>query len=293
MTKWVCEQDLSKYEMRRIESSPSFVPAWAKCDEIGLMEVTISQPVRDCFTGKYLGREYFDYYPRDFLMPGETNFGPEQALIWGGAFYDEGMAYCQKDMYEIRHGCFRSAELLYLHAAIERDWQGSKIAFKCLGYVYEYDRTNGNLWPLWMEKIPKSYHKVLRLTDRNKRAFECYKIAMEKGDVEATYKFGDMYKKGIGCQVDLKKAYDYYSKAYEQSQSESPVVFGSAALRLAQSYERGEGCKINLNKALDFYERALYGLEVARNDTSFYEKPLSICRKGLTRVNQELLLAKV
>ena len=291
MTKWVCSGDLSKYDLRRIKSSPSFVPAWAKCDELGLMEVTISEPVCDCLTGAYLGREYFDYYPRDFLMPGETLFGPSQALSWGSDFYCEGMSYTSKDMQEVRHGCFRSAELLYLHAAISREWEGSSVAFRCLGYVYEYDRTDGNLWPLWLGEVPKDYHKVLQLTDRRQRAYECYKIAMEAGDLEATYKFGDCFGRGLGTDVDYKRAYGYYNQAWEGAANESASVYGSVAFRLAEAYEKGLGCSVNLAKSREFYEKAVFGLEVSQNDTSFYDSVLIKCRNGLKRVNQELDLA--
>lgn len=288
MTKWVCAGDLSDYELRRFASSPSFVPAWAKCDDRGLMEVTISEPVRDCFTGKYLGRELFDYYPRDFLMPGQTTFGPEQALEWGGDFYSEGLSYTSKDMLDIRRGCFRSSELLYLHAAIERAWSGFQVAFRCLGYVYEYDRTCGNLWPLWMDEIPKTYHKVLQIKDRKERAYECYKIAMEEQDVEATYKFGDMLKKGCGCDVDLKGAFGYYNQAWEMAESECASVYGSVAFRLGEAYEKALGCSRNLKKSRQFYERAVFGLEVSQNDTSLYDRVLIESRKGLKRVNQEI-----
>lgn len=66
MTKWVNVDDLNEYEFKRIKSSFSFAPAGFNPDEKGLVEITISEPVRDCITGKYLGREYIDYYPRDF-----------------------------------------------------------------------------------------------------------------------------------------------------------------------------------------------------------------------------------
>ena len=287
MTKWVCKSDLSKYELRRIETAPSFVPAWAKCDDIGLMEVTISEPVRDCLTGEYLGREFYDYYPRDFLMPGETQYGPEQALNWGFDFYDEGLTYTEKDKWEVRHGCFRSAELLYFHAALA-DWPGNAVAWRCLGYVYEYDRTDGNLWPLWMDEVPKNWHEVLQMKDRKKRAKRCYEIAMEKGDVEAIYKSGDMHRKGFGCEEDANKAFELYSLAWSKCEDVGPVIFGSVASRLASAFEKGKGCLPDLNKSKEFYQKAIVGLEITQNDTSLYDGVLERCRQGLKRVEQEL-----
>ena len=291
MTKWVTKGDLTKYELRRFEVAESFTPAWAKCDDLGLMEVTISEPVRDCLSGEYLGREFYDYYPHDHLEPGETHYGPAQALQWGFDFYNEGLTYTDKDMQAIRHGCFRSAELLYLHAALD-EWEGSATAWKCLGYVYEYDRTDGNLWPLWMDEVPKTYHPVLQMKDRKDRAFKCYELAMLAGDLEAMYKYGDMFRRGFGCEVDLEKAFEYYCKAWKQCEDAPAYIFGSVASRLASAHEEGNGCKRDLEKSLVFYKKAIVGLEIEQQDTSIYDGVLERCRQGLKRVEQEIELSK-
>lgn len=289
MTKWVCKGDLSKYELLRFASGQSFVPAWAKCDDSGLMEVTISEPVRDCLTGEYLGREFYDYYPRDFLMAGETSYGPEQALEWGFEFYDEGLTHTDESMHEVRIGCFRSAELLYLHAALD-SWQGASIAWRCLGYIYQYDRTEGNLWPLWMDDVPPNWHEVLRMKSREERACKCFEIAMEMGDLEAIYKSGDMLREGMGCRKNAKGAFKLYCEAWANCEDAPPYIFGSVAHRLACAYEIGEGCDLDLEKSKEFYEKAIVGLEIAQNDTSLYDGVLRHCYQGLKRIEQEILL---
>lgn len=139
MTKWVNVDDLNEYEFKRIKSSFSFAPAGFNPDEKGLVEITISEPVRDCITGKYLGREYIDYYPRDFLMPGDESYGPEIALNAGAAFYNEALEYVDGDMRDVRVGCFKSAELLYLHAALWGNWESLSTCWLNLGYLMNID----------------------------------------------------------------------------------------------------------------------------------------------------------
>ena len=290
MTKWVSKGDLSEYELRRIKLAKSFAPAGTQCDKNGLVEITISEPVRDSLTGEYLGREFYDYYPHDSLEFGESGYGPDLALEWGFDFYNEGLTYTEKEMFDVRVGCFQSAELLYLHAALE-EWEGSATAWKCLGYVYEYDRTKGNLWPLNANEVQETYHPVLRMTDRKDRAFKCYELAMDLGDLEAAYKYGDMFRRGFGCDVDLKKAFDCYSKAWKQCEDAPAYIFGSVAFRLASAFEEGNGCKRDLEKSSDFYKKAIVGLEIEQQDTSIYDGVLERCKQGLKRVEQEIELS--
>ena len=288
MTRWIDPGDVSKYELKRIESSPSFMPAWAQNDEKGLMEVTISEPVRNCLNGEYIGREYIDYYPRDFLMPGENICGPVVALNAAYKFYNEGLECLDEKEKDIRIGCFRSAELLMLHAALYGEWEGQSFAWLTLGYLYEYDRTEGNLWPMWMDEIPTSYHPVLQMTDHNDRAYACYKLSMEGGNIEGMYKFADCLRWGKGCDIDLNRAFELYSQVREQCQHSAPHILGSCAYRLASCYEDGEGCARDIKKAKEFYERAIVWFEIEMNDSTLYAKNLERCKKGLARVTQEL-----
>ncbi|WP_079535316.1 hypothetical protein [Phoenicibacter congonensis] len=288
MTKWVNVDDLNEYEFKRIKSSFSFAPAGFNPDEKGLVEITISEPVRDCRTGKYLGREYIDYYPRDFLMPGDDSCGPEIALNAGAAFYNEALEYVDEDMRDVRVGCFKSAELLYFHAALWGNWECLSTCWLNLGYLYEYRLTNDDLWPLWMEDVPKTYHPVLQMRDRDSRAHACYGLAMESGSIEAIYKYADTVRWEKGCNPNIKEAVKLYSQAWEKCQYSDPHVIGSVASRLAGCYEDEDGCVRDLKKAKDFYERAIMWFEISAEYTSLYEKMLSKCKKGLSRVDQEL-----
>lgn len=123
---------------------------------------------------------------------------------------------------------------------------------------------------------------------REERAFECLALAARANIPEACYKLGDLYKHSAGCTPDATSAFYWYSQALTYSASESPVILGSTALRLAGCYEEGFGCNQSFAEALRWYRHAVEGLEIAvETGETWYEKALAGARAGAKRCKQE------
>lgn len=234
--------------------------------------VWITERVED-MDGNYLGRTYVRPYPFGEQPDPEGR----DALELGGRYYVEGMGFTDVADHKARIDCFRAAELLYLHAA-ER---GNPYAWQNLGYVYSYDRCEGRYYDQWAGGVDPF--------PCDERAFECYSRAAEAGLAEATYKLGDMHKRGAGCNPDAAEAFRCYRRAFEQGKGDHPVVWGSVALRLADCYENAFGCEQSFEKSLKWYEQAVTGLDIAvREGEWFYDKALASARNGVKRCKQEL-----
>ena len=233
--------------------------------------------------GEVVGRTYTMHYPSSqyHLDPNDTH--GDDALYYGGCYYDEAMGYTDPEDHQKRIECFQAAELLYRHAA----GRGNQVANLCLGYVYSYDRCEGKYWVDPM--ILNAAEDYARPYPREQRAFECLSQAAQAGICEACYKLGDMYKHGIGCEPDAAAAFNWYMRASDLSLLESPVILGSVALRLAGCYEEGFGCELDFSSALKWYRRAAEALEVAVDGGEvWYEKALAGARAGAKRCAQEV-----
>ena len=196
------------------------------------------------------------------------------ALQYGSEYYNEGMACDSEAEHERRVQCFQAAELLYLHAAA----LGNPYAQLNRGYVYSYDRCEGRYWGSGETPYPCE-----------ERAVECYRSAANAGIAESCYKLGDLLRDGRGCEMDLREAYEWFGRAYELGKDEDPVVWGSAALRLARACEEGEGCEQSFEMARAWYELATTGLGIAvRGGEQWYRRSLRNAEAGLARVRQEL-----
>ncbi len=261
--------------------------------------IMITEPIFDD-EGGYDGRTYMMVYPyldREFPFPGHDDEDGEDALYFGGCYYDEGMGYTDPDERDKRVDCFRAAEILYRHSA----GRGNAVANLCLGYVYSYDRCEGNYWVDAKElETEENYWVSSMMLDaeegrahpypREERAFECFKVAAEAGIPEGCYKLGDMCKHGIGCEADAVSAYNWYARAAELVKSgEHPVILGSIALRLAGCYEEGFGCEQSFSRALQEYRHAISALDAAvEGGETWYEKALAGARAGEKRCLQEV-----
>lgn len=250
-----------------------------------LPPIWVTEPIFDG-EGGYDGRTYmmsYPYWDHEFPFPGHDDEDGEDALYYGGCYYDEGMSYTDPADHDRRIDCFRAAEVFYRHSA----GRGNAVANLCLGYVYSYDRCEGRYWvdPMTLE-TEEDYRRPY---PREERAFECFAKAAEAGIPEACYKLGDLYKHGTGCEPDAAEAFRWYARASELAVHERPVILGSIALRLAGCYEEGLGCGQSFERALEWYEKAVSGLEFAvDNGETWYEKALSGAHAGSRRCRQEI-----
>ena len=207
----------------------------------------------------------------------------DDAMYYGSRYYNEAMSYTDCGDREKRVDCFRAAEILYRHAA----GRGSVVANLCLGYVYSYDRCEGRYWD-----NSSALNDAIGGKDpypREERAFECLGVAARAGMCEACYKYGDLYKHGMGCQPDADEAFRWYARASELMGRQPPVIMGSAALRLAGCFEEGFGCEQDFERALKWYRKAVAGLDAAvKAGETWYERALAGARAGMKRCEQEV-----
>ena len=245
--------------------------------------IWITIPLTDD-NGHVIGRDREMLYPWTFPWYDSDDIDGDDALYYGGRYYDEGMGYTDPADHDKRVECFQAAELLYRHSA----GRGNAVANLCLGYVYSYDRCEGRYWVDSMVLSTSADGK--RSYPREERAFKCLTLAAEAGIPEACYKLGDMYKNGIGCEPDAAFAYNWYTRASKLSLGgEHPAVLGSIALRLAGCFEEGFGCEQSFARALQMYRQAVEALEVAvESGETWYEKALSGARAGVKRCQQEV-----
>ncbi len=211
--------------------------------------VWVTEPVYDEDTGRYRGHTYVWPYT------GEGDADGADALYYGGGLYDDGMRFSAPEYAQVRLDCFKTAELLYRHAA----GRGNVVAYLCLGYVYYYDRCEGSYWRNLSEL--NTAEDYMRPYPVKECAFECFGRASEAGLAEGSYKLGDCYKNGIGCEADEQEAFACYERALAQDDGRAFHLSGSIALRLAACVEEGEGCAHDFRRdeqeAFACYERAL------------------------------------
>lgn len=73
--------------------------------------------------------------------------------------------------------------------------------------------------------------------------------AAELGHAESQFLCGQMYRRGVGAEVNDKLALNWYRRAAGQGHMEAQMACGSI-------YEEGRGAEIDLKRALSWYERA-------------------------------------
>lgn len=211
-----------------------------------------------------------------------------EALEEGSFSYNMAMETTEEPMHFFRMDNFRQAEYSYLQAASK----GNILAYCSLGYLYSYDRCEGKYYGTW--ENAQANIDYPGTFPREKFAFDYFEKAATEGLVEAAYKLGDMYKKGMGCAQSAAKAFEWYEQAsqwVQNSPNEPDYVLGSIALRLGEAYENGLGCEQSFVHALEWYEKAVTGLDNAVRDGDwFYNKALAGAKDGVARCKQELSL---
>ncbi len=230
------------------------------------------------------GREWMAFYEADKSDPGGI-----LAYRYACLYYREGMQHQGREEHQMRVDCFKAAEILCRHAAK----RGNLQAYVTLGYIYFYDRCEGDYWwkmCLWManDADVKYAQALMRAYDPNEDAYACFKYAADHGDAQSMYKLGDLLREGWPCGADYSAAFDWYQDSYRAGKNGDPEVWGSAALRLAECFEEGLGYLIDYEKALNWYRTAAAGLQAAVNAGDwYYEGQLARAQKGVQRMEQE------
>lgn len=151
----------------------------------------------------------------------------EAQYLCGKWFEDEALG--AKENLIKRDYCYKSAFEWYYKSAE----QGNTDANYRLGRCYEY-----------------GYGVEKSIIHAN----NCYSKA-SKDNAKAKVRLGHCYEKGdIDLDRDLKKAYDYYQEAYQDSkQNSDKEALSMAAYYLGAFYEKGYVVEKNKNKAIEYY----------------------------------------
>lgn len=210
------------------------------------------------------------------------------ARSFGYGMYYEGICTPALDNLGKRIDCFRAAELLYLHAIMRGDVR----AHSGLGIIYMHDYAEGHYFDALGNNLFANL--VLSKEEIRAKAYRHLHYAATHGDFEGLYLFGDALREGVGCDVDLAGAFQYYQKAWEvlqQSDAPTNAFLGVTSWRLGRAYEEGEGCACDYDVALQWYETARLNLELAvDNGAWFLDKELGQAKRGVKRMRQELAL---
>lgn len=98
--------------------------------------------------------------------------------------------------------------------------------------------------------VARAYELGKRVKSDNDKAIEWYAKAADQGHLEAAYRLGLIYYKGVGgFDIDLKKAFYYISMAAEGGHKRSQA-------HLAQMYEDGDGVEADEVLSDYWYEQA-------------------------------------
>ena len=290
MTKWVDESSLKSGERERIFRASAFQPTLELSAKTGLPEVAITEAVCDNLSGKYLGREYFDVYPRGYLLPGESWAGPNVAYKYACIFFNEALYLEDPKFKALKIECARSAELLFLHSAFGSRWEKTPATYRQLARLYMMDLSCGIYWMAGDGQVAaKTYPKLLQISSFDERVIYCLKKAIELGDIRAKCLLGDAYFKGIGTRIDLWAAFKCYLETLEKPASCANLTLGIANSRIGVCYEQGFGADLNFEKAKTHFERAIKLLDRALDEgEDFYEFEFVFAQKALERVKQNL-----
>ncbi|GBB83818.1 hypothetical protein RclHR1_10490002 [Rhizophagus clarus] len=98
-------------------------------------------------------------------------------------------------------------------------------------------------------KLGNCYEKGIGTETNKIKAFEFYKIAADKGNIEAQYKLSLLYKSGVIVKKNLKKSYELIKKLAE-------MKYLDTQYQLGYYYDKGIGTDVNKEKAYGFYRVA-------------------------------------
>lgn len=92
------------------------------------------------------------------------------------------------------------------------------------------------------------------------KARQWFRKGADMGDITATLKLADCYKRGIGCKVDYSKAMDEYLHIAERTDrywEKYADSIGTALYEIGNIYMNGLGVGIDLKKAYHYFKLAV------------------------------------
>lgn len=152
---------------------------------------------------EYPDNKYASYCIANFMSNGFLDGDEKEVLKWYKKSAELGygcaqayVAYCYEHGFGIEANIDIAKEW-YTKAAEQGDWWA------------QY-----NLILLYL-RISKSNDKENYNTPEIKKSIEWLKKSAEQGETVCQYYLGEAYEFGIGCQKDIKKAFDWYLKSSE------------------------------------------------------------------------------
>ena len=95
---------------------------------------------------------------------------------------------------------------------------------------------------------PSAAQKSAEVETPEKKLADLMKRA-ERGEAEAQFNLGQMYRKGEGVPMDAAKAVEWFQKAAEQGNADAQSNLGSM-------YDEGEGVSKDAAKAVEWWQKA-------------------------------------
>lgn len=144
----------------------------------------------------------------------------------------------------------------FLKASEKGDPAGLDNLARCYFYGLGVKRdvaTAGDLFKLAADKghafAQYSYANLLFAKRDFKAALPYFKKSADGGCAVALVRLGDVYRQGLGVEVNYEKAIEVWRRAAELNET-------GAYYYLAQAYENGWGVEVDVKKAISLYEKA-------------------------------------
>ncbi|KAL0215337.1 hypothetical protein P9112_007521 [Eukaryota sp. TZLM1-RC] len=130
-------------------------------------------------------------------------------------------------------------------------------------YIF-YLRKSADLHnPQACSQLASIYHKGSFLPTNHTLSLHYYSLAAANHCIESNYLCGVFFKKGIGCDQDLKKSFSYFS--FSGSFGHVPSLFN-----LGLYFYKGIGTKKDYSKSFDYFQLVFNSNSKLKNYSSFY-----------------------
>ncbi|NEG69468.1 hypothetical protein [Bifidobacterium choloepi] len=176
---------------------------------------------------------YHDVRSDDYCTDEVDVSDPEgdEALGWAVDYYADGVRFTAPEDRQDRIDSFRAAEILFRHAA----GRGSALAWLCLGYLYEYDRAEGQYYRSAFDWSPESeteqgrrFYSAPKKPELPVRAAACFRRAASAGIAEACFAYAELLRKHSDLSDNPWVVGEIRAAAEEDA--EVPMLFTSGLL---------------------------------------------------------------
>ncbi len=146
-------------------------------------------------------------------------------------------------------------------------------------------------YPLAASNLGYFYYYGLDTEVNYELAYKHFTMGAFRGDIEAIYKVGDMFRYGHYVQKSPGNAFFMYEWAYEILQNNDCIrCKGNILKRMGDALSEGIGTSPDPSAALLFYQRAEKELyDQIKHGDPFVQKDLEFVKKAQTKLRKKIM----